>query len=450
MSQSAGQNIGEERKLPGPNAKELIKLREQYIPKAEFQVVPTCVDKTEGARIQDVDDNEYIDFASGISCLNVGHTRNKVTQAIKEQTDRYLHASFNVTMYEPFIKVSKRLCESAPGNSPKQALLFNSGAEAVENAIKVARKYTGKYNVIAFEHAFHGRTQLTMGLTSRVKNYKYGFGPTDLGITRFPYPYCYRCPYDKSYPDCGMWCVDRIEETLETTTYVAPEETAAIIVEPVLGEGGYVVPPPEFLQRLREICDRYNILLISDEIQAGAGRTGEMWAVEQFNVVPDIITAAKSIAGGMVLSATIGRKEIMDSVGEGGLGGTFGGNPVSCAASLAALDIIENEGLLDRAQELGKLATSRLEHMEEQYELIGDIRSLGSAIGVEFVKDRKSKKPAAEETSEILKKCHEKGLIIMSCGSYHNVIRIMYPLTINKDDLEEGFNILEESLSEVS
>ncbi|MBS3788272.1 aspartate aminotransferase family protein, partial [Candidatus Bipolaricaulota bacterium] len=338
MSQSSGHEVGEDRDLPGTNAEALIELRERYIPKAEFHVVPTCVEQTEGARIRDVDGNNYIDFASGIACLNVGHTHDKVTRAIKEQAEKYLHTSFNVTMYEPFIKMAQRLCNSAPGDFPKQAMLFNSGAEAVENAVKVARKYTDKYNVIAFEHAFHGRTQLTMGLTSRVKNYKYGFGPTDLGITRFPYAYCYRCPYDKIYPDCEMWCVDRIEKSLEATTYVAPEETAAIILEPILGEGGYVVPPPEFLQGLRDICDRHDILLISDEIQVGAGRTGEMWAAEKLGAVPDIITAAKSIAGGMVLSATIGRKEVMDSVDEGGLGGTFGGHPLSCAAGLAAMD----------------------------------------------------------------------------------------------------------------
>lgn len=450
MSNYSGHAVGEKRELPGAIADKLIKERKKYIPKAVFQVVPTLVNNASGARMEDVDGNEYIDFASGISCINVGHGNDRVTQAIKDQVDRYLHTSFNVTMYEPYIEMTKKLCESAPGDFPKQAILFNSGAEAVENAIKVARNYTNRFNIIAFEHAFHGRTQLTMGLTSRVKNYKYGFGPMDTGITRFPYAYCYRCPYGKSYPDCDMWCLKRIEETLETTSYVAPEETAAIIVEPVLGEGGYVVPPPEFLQGLRDICDKYNIMLISDEIQAGAGRTGKMWAAERFDVVPDIIAAAKSIAGGMVLSATIAGKEVMDSVGVGGLGGTFGGHPLSCAAGLAAMDLLNNEGLPERAVELGNISVSRLQDMEEEHGLIGDVRSLGSAIGVELVKDRETKEPAPEETSNILRKCHERGLVIMSCGAYHNVIRIMYPLTISKDDLNAGLDILEASISEIS
>jgi len=318
-----GGKVGEKRILPGERQNKLIKLRNEYVPKAEFQVAPIFVAKAKGALVEDMDGNEYIDFAGGAGALNTGHCNEEIVSAIREQVGKYLHTSFNIWMYEPFIMLAKRLCEITPGGFPKQAQLFNTGAEAVENAVKVARRYSGKYNVIAFEHAFHGRTFLAMALTSQVKYYKYGFGLTDIGIMRVPYAYCYRCSYALNYPDCGMHCVRRIEDMFRT--HVAAESIAALVIEPILGEGGYVIPPMEFIKGLRKICDDYDILFIADEIQSGIGRTGKMWAIENFDVVPDLIAAGKSAAGGMVLSATIGRKDLMDSVEIGGLGGTYGG-----------------------------------------------------------------------------------------------------------------------------
>ena len=333
-----GKKVGEERALPGEKSAELLSVRNKYVPKAVYQVTPIFIAKGEGALIEDVDGNEYIDFVAGISVLNIGQRNDEVVSAIKEQADKHLHTCFHVLMYEPYVKLAKRLAEITPGDFPKQVLLTNSGAEAVENAVKVARRYTGRYGIIAFEHAFHGRTTLAMGLTSQVKYYKYGFGPFDPGIQRFPYAYSYRAPFDTTDADYGKYCVKRIEDSFRT--YMPAEEIAAIIVEPVLGEGGYVIPPVEFLKGLRRLCDDYGILLIADEIQSGMGRTGKMWAIEHFDVVPDILLAAKSLGGGLVLSAVVGRRDIMDSVDIGGLGGTYGGNPLSCAAALKAIEVI--------------------------------------------------------------------------------------------------------------
>jgi len=441
-----GKKVGEERTLPGEQGERLVSLRNEYVPKGVFQIAPIFVSKGKGALIEDVDGNEYIDFAAGISVLNIGHCHDKVISAIKEQADKHLHTCFHVLMYESYVKLAKKLAEITPGNFPKQVLLTNSGAEAVENSVKVARRYTGRYGIIAFEHAFHGRTTLAMGLTSQVKYYKYGFGPFDPGIQRFPYAYTYRAPFKTTDADYGKYCVKTIEDSFRT--YMPAEAIAAIIVEPVLGEGGYVIPPVEFLKGLRRICDDYGILFIADEIQSGMGRTGKMWAIEHFDVVPDILLSAKSLGGGMVLSATIGRKEIMDSVDIGGIGGTFGGNPLSCVAALKVIEIIEQDKLLDRAVKLGKIAKGRLEGMKEKYDIIGDVRGVGSAIGVEFVKDRETKEPATKETGEIRKKCLEHGLIIMSCGALHNVLRIMFPLIIKDGELKTGLDILEDVIAQ--
>jgi len=443
-----GKKVGEKRALPGEKSAALLGLRNEYVPKGVFQIAPIFIARGKGALIEDVDGNEYIDFAAGISVLNIGHCNDEVVSAIKEQAGKHLHTCFHVLMYESYVRLAKKLTEITPGNFPKQVLLVNSGAEAVENAVKVARRYTGRHGIIAFEYAFHGRTALTMGLTSQIKYYKYGFGPFDPGIQRFPYAYTYRAPFKTTDADYGKYCVKVIEDSFKT--YVPAEATAAIIVEPVLGEGGYVIPPVEFLKGLRRICDDYDILLIADEIQSGMGRTGKMWAIEHFDVVPDILLASKSLGGGLVLSATIGRKEIMDSVDIGGIGGTFGGNPLSCVAALKTIEVIEQDKLLDRAVELGKIAKGRLEGMKEKYDIIGDVRGLGCAIGVEFVKDRETKEPATVETGKIRRRCHEHGLIIMSCGVLHNVFRFMFPLVITEDELEKGLDILEDAIKEAN
>jgi 4-aminobutyrate aminotransferase/(S)-3-amino-2-methylpropionate transaminase len=444
---SKGAKVGEKRSLPGKKSAELLSVRNEYVPKAVYNLTPIFVDHAKGALVEDVDGNEYIDFTGGIAVLNVGHRNDRVVLAIKEQLDKHLHTCFHALMYESYVKLAKKLAEITPGNFPKQVVLINSGAEAVENAVKVARRYTGRYGVIAFENAFHGRTTLCMGLTSQVRYFKYGFGPFDPGIQRFPYAYSYRAPFATTDADYGEYCVKRIEDSFKT--YTPSEEIAAILVEPFLGEGGYVVPPVEFLRGLRRICDDYGILLIADEIQSGMGRTGKMWAVEHFEVVPDILVAAKSLGGGMVLSAVIGRKDILDSVDIGGLGSTFGGNPVSCVAALQTIEVIEQDKLLHKATKLGKIAKGRLEGMREKYGVIGDVRGLGSLIGVEFVADRKTKDPASKEVGEIRQKCLEGGLITMPCGVMHNVFRLMFPLVIKEDELEKGLDILEEAIREV-
>jgi len=445
---SKGKKVGEKRDLPGIKSAELLKLRNQYVPKGVFQIAPIFIEKGKGAIVEDVDGNEYIDFCAGISTLSLGHCNDEVIAAIREQAEKHLHACFHVLMYEPYVRLAKKLTEITPGSFPKQVLLANSGAEAVENAVKIARRYTGRRGIIAFEHAFHGRTALAMGLTSQVKYYKYGFGPFDPSIQRFPYAYSYRAPFNLKDDEYAEYCVKKIEDSFKT--YMPSEEIAAMIVEPVLGEGGFVAPPPVFLKGLRRICDEFKILLIADEVQSGMGRTGKMWAVEHYDVVPDILLSAKGLGGGLVISAIVGRKEVMDSVDIGGIGGTFGGNPLSCVAALKTIELIEQSNLLARATYLGNITKNRLYNMKQKYNLIGDVRGLGSMIGIELVKNPVTKEPASEETNKIRKRCHEYGLLIMSCGALHNVFRLMFPLTIKDSELEIGLNIFEDSLKDAN
>jgi 4-aminobutyrate aminotransferase/(S)-3-amino-2-methylpropionate transaminase len=443
-----GKKAGEKRTLPGKKTEELLKLRNEYIPKAVFQIGPIFIKRGQGALIEDVDGNEFIDFAGGIGVLNIGQKHEEVVEAVKEQMDKHLHANHNITMYESYARLGKKLTEITPGHFKKQVLFSNSGAEGIENAIKIARRYRGRYGIIAFEGAFHGRTALTMGLTSQVRNYKYGFGPFDPGIYRFPYAYGYRAPFGVTPSEYGEYCVQRIEDSLKS--YLAPEEVAAIIFEPILGEGGFIIPPPEFVKGLRRICDTYDISLIADEIQCGMGRTGKMWAVENFDVVPDILVASKSLGGGLPIAATVARKEMMDSVDVGGLGGTFNGNPLSCVAALKVLEIFKRDKILERAIELGGIAKARLEKMKTKYDIIGDVRGLGSLMGVEFVKDRETKEPAAEKVALVLKECHEHGLIIMPAGHFKNIIRFLWPLVIKTEELEKGLDILDSAIARVA
>ncbi|MGD1120230.1 MAG: 4-aminobutyrate--2-oxoglutarate transaminase [Dehalococcoidales bacterium] len=443
-----GKKPGEKRDVPGVKSAELLKLRDQYVPRGVFQIAPVFIEKGRGAIVEDVDGNEYIDFCAGISTLSIGHCNEEVIDAVKKQATKHLHTCFHVLMYESYVELAQKLAEITPGSFEKQVLLANSGAEAVENAVKIARRYTGKRGLIAFENAFHGRTAMAMGLTSQVKYYKYGFGPFDPSIQRFPYAYSYRAPFDVGPDKYAEYCVQKIEDSFKTHT--PAEETAAIIVEPVLGEGGFVAPPPAFIKGLRHICDKYKILLIADEVQSGMGRTGKMWAIEHYGVVPDMLLSAKGLGGGLVISAVVGRRDIMDSVDIGGVGGTFGGNPLSCAAALKTIEVIEKDNLLARAISLGKITTSRLEEMKLKYSLIGDVRGLGCMIGVELVKDRQAKEAAAEETGKIQRKCLERGLLIMSCGALHNVFRLMFPLVISENELNTGLDIFEDSLRNVS
>jgi len=431
---------------PGPKSVELMRLREKYVPKAVYNVTPIFVAESEGAVIRDVDGNEYIDFATGISCLNVGHRNPEVMKTVREQLERYLHLCFHVTPYEPYVRLAEKLATIAPSNFEKKVVLVNSGAEAVENAVKVARRYTGRPVIVTFEYAFHGRTRLAMSLTGSVHPYKYGFGPLDPAVHRTPYAYCYRCTFGLEYPACNMRCVEYIRDTF--AIHLSPDEVAAMIVEPIQGEGGFIAPPKEFLQGLRRICDENDILLIADEVQSGMGRTGKMFAVEHYNVVPDIITMAKSLGGGLPIAATIGRGAVMDSVQVGGLGGTFGGNPLSCVAALKAVD--ETQQLLENAEKLGTILMSRLKEIYEKYEIIGDVRGIGLMAGVELVKDRRTKEPAKEERNRVLNECRKNGLIIIGAGAYKNVIRFLPPLNIGDELLNKGLDIFENAIKRIS
>ena len=423
----------------------LATLRENVMAKGIVSGTPHYIDRAEGALLWDLAGQEYIDFGGGIGVMNVGHSHPKVVAAIKEQAEKFTHTCFMVHPYASAVLLAKKLTEAVPGNSPKAAMFINSGAEAVENAVKISRYATKRKAIIVFEGAFHGRTYLGMTMTSRVKPTKLGFGPLVPEIYRMPYAYCYRCPFGLRYPDCSVACADHLNDFF--ISHVAAEEVAAVIAEPVQGEGGFVNPPPEYYPKLKAICEKHGILFIADEVQAGIGRTGTMFAMENWQVEADITTSAKSLAGGMPLSAVIGRKEIMDSVHAGGIGGTYGGNPVACAAALAVFDIFETENLLEQAQSLGKKLRERLDAFKEQYEIVGDVRGIGPMLALELVEDRETKKPAVNATMALVRYCLEKGLVILKCGRYNNVIRLAMLLVIKDEQLNKGLDIMEEGLS---
>ncbi len=426
---------------------ELLNLRKQHIPQGPFHVTSAFIREARGAVMIDMDGRELIDFAGGIGVNNVGHCHPRVVAAIKDQVDKYIHTCFHVAMYEPYVRLAEKLNSLAPGDFPKMTMFANSGAEAVENAVKVARYATGRPAVICFENAFHGRTQLTMSLTSKVKPYKFGFGPFAPEIYRAPFAYCYRCPFGLNYPSCKTACADYLEDFF--AGHVAAESTAAIIAEPIQGEGGFITPPPEYFPKLQQICQKYGIALIIDEVQTGAGRTGKMFAIDHWGIAPDIITMAKSLGGGLPLSAVIGRKEMMDKPHVGGLGGTYAGNPIACRAGLAVLDVLFEDNLLQKAEILGEKLWKRFQDMKNKYEIIGDVRGKGPMIALELVKDRHTKAPATEETKKLLASCYEKGLVLLSCGHKSNVIRTLMPLVITDEQLEKGLGIFEEALSEL-
>jgi 4-aminobutyrate aminotransferase / (S)-3-amino-2-methylpropionate transaminase / 5-aminovalerate transaminase len=426
----------------------LTELRENVVPRGAYSNTPYFAERALGALIFDVQGKEFIDFGGGIGVMNVGHSHPKVVEAVKKQAERYMHTCFHVVMYEPYITLAERLSLLAPGDSEKMTMFANSGAEAVENAVKIARYHTKKQAIICLNNAFHGRTLLTLTLTSKVKPYKLGFGPFAPEIYRMPNAYCYRCALGLRYPNCDIACAEQLKHVF--VSQVASENTAAVVAEPVQGEGGFIVPPAEYFSKLAKICHEYGVLLVIDEVQTGVGRTGKLFGIEHWNIEPDIITLAKSLAAGMPLSAIIGKKDIMNSPHVGGLGTTFGGNPVSCSAALAVLDIIHEEDLLEKAVVLGKKLKDRFDSWQRKFELVGDVRGLGAMVGIELVKDRESKEPAADEAKAFVKFCYERGLIILSCGELSNVIRTLIPLTIQDEYLERGLAIMEEGLEAIS
>jgi 4-aminobutyrate aminotransferase/(S)-3-amino-2-methylpropionate transaminase len=431
--------------IPGPRSRELFARREAAVPRGPYNATPIFVKEGSGALLTDVDGNRMIDFAAGIGCVNVGHANDAVVKAASEQLEAFTHLCFHVTPYESYVRLAERINALVPGEHKKKTFFANSGAEAVENAVKIARAATGRPAVLAFEDGFHGRTLLAMSLTSKVQPYKAGFGPFAPEIYRAPYAYCYRCSYHLEHPSCAVACVDALEDYFKR--YVEASKVAAIIVEPILGEGGFVVPPGEYLPRLRELTARHGILLIADEVQTGFGRTGKLWAVEHSGVVPDILIAAKSIAGGLPLSSITGRAEIMDAPGVGGLGGTFGGNPVSVAAAHAVLDQMQGGAFFARAEAIGRVVSARAAGWKQRFPIVGDVRGVGAMWAIELVKDRKTKAPAKDETNALAKKCYEKGLVTITAGTYGNIIRTLMPLVIRDEELAEGLDVLEGALA---
>jgi 4-aminobutyrate aminotransferase/(S)-3-amino-2-methylpropionate transaminase len=401
-----------------------------------------------GAVITDVEGNEYIDFAAGIAVMNVGHSHPKVVQAIKDQAEKFTHTCFMVAPYESPIALAEKLCGAVPGDSKKSVMFVNSGVEAIENAVKIARYYTKKTGIIAFEGAFHGRTLLGMSLTSKVKPYKYGLGPFAPEVYRMPYANCYRCPFSKEYPRCDVACADHLEEIL--ITHVGAEQTAAIVFEPVQGEGGFIAPPKEYFQKLKKICEKNSILMIADEIQTGMGRTGYMFAMDYYGVEADITTVAKSLGAGMPISAVVGKKVIMDSVHLGGIGGTYSANPIACEAALAVFDIFESENLLAKAKVLGEKLQLNLKALQEKHALIGDVRGIGPMIGMELVYDRETKTPAPDKVKQLVEFCLERNLFILACGTYKNVIRLLMPLVITDEQMTRGLEIIDSGLTAIS
>ena len=427
---------------------DLIKLRAESLPRGVATATTALVANAKNATVVDTEGREYIDFAGGIGVMNVGHSHPKVLAAAHAQLDRFAHTCIHVFGYEAYVRLAAKMNEKAPGPSPKRSYFVNSGAEAVENAVKVARCATGRPGIVAFDNAFHGRTNLTMGLTSKIVPYKRDFGPFTPEIYRIPYAYCYRCPLNLNHPGCGVACAELLREGFENR--FQPERIACVIVEPVQGEGGFVVPPPEYHARLKAICEEYDIVYIADEVQTGFGRTGKLFAMEHFGVEADIMTTAKSLGAGYPISGVTGKAEIMDIPHPGGLGGTYGGNPLGCEVGLAVLEIMEEERLPERAVEIGRRVTERFTVMQQRFAVIGDVRGLGAMVGMELVEDRDTKKPATALTKAYRVKLFENGLINVIAGTYDNVVRTLMPLTIEWETLERGLDIMEETLAQVT
>jgi 4-aminobutyrate aminotransferase/(S)-3-amino-2-methylpropionate transaminase len=415
----------------------LWQLRERYVPRGVAQAHPVFVARAEGARLWDVDGREYLDFAGGIGVMNVGHGHPRVLQAVRAQLERFTHACFQVTPYETYVRLAERLSALAPGSFPKKTIFLTTGAEAVENAVKIARAHTGRPAVVALTHSFHGRTLLGMSLTGKASYYKQNFGPFAPEVYHAPAPYPYRGVSD------GL-ALEGLEELFRTQ--VDPERVAALILEPVLGEGGFIPLSPEYLRAVRQITEAHGILLVADEIQSGFGRTGKMWAIEHSGVVPDLITFAKSVAAGLPLSGVVGRAEAMDAPKPGGLGGTYAGNPLACAAGLAVLDVFAEEGLLERAEALGKVLWAGLKRLQERFPQVGEVRGLGPMVALELVRDRLSKEPAPELAQTVLEAARDQGLILLKAGMFGSVLRILVPLVATPEEAEEGLRRLEAAM----
>src|SRR6266536_1182734 len=423
--------------IPGPRSQEILARKQRVIAGPLSIYLPVVIERGEGATLMDVDGNTFIDFAGGVGCLNVGHAHPRVVDAVQEQAAKFLHTDFTVVPYEMYVTLAERLVATAPISGPAKAAFFNAGTEAVENAVKFSRAYTKRPAVIAFEGGFHGRTLLAMSMTSKTHPYKAGLGPFAPEVYRLPFAQDYRGP-------SAAEALAALERAL--VTHVAAESVAAIVVEPIQGEGGFVVAPREFMQGLRRICDDNGIVLVVDEVQTGFGRTGKMFAIEHYGIEPDLITVAKSIAAGLPLSGVIGNAEIMDAPDDSAIGGTYVGNPVAQAAALAVLDIFEDEGVVERAAQLGETMRGRMLGWQERFPAIGDVRGLGAMLAIELVEDRETKRPAPQLATAVTQAAIERGLLLLKAGIYSNCIRVLCPLTITDAELDEALGVWEEAL----
>ena len=423
--------------IPGPRSKEILQRKERVVADPLSIFLPVVIEHGEGATLTDVDGNTFIDFTGGVGCLNVGHSNPRVVEAVQEQAAKFLHTDFTIVPYEVYITLAERLTASAPISGDVKAAFFNAGTEAIENAVKFARAYTKRSAVIAFEGGFHGRTLLSLSLTSKTHPYKAGLGPFAPDVYRVPFAQDYRGP---SAADA----LAALERAL--VTQVAAESVAAIVIEPVQGEGGFVVAPPEFLAGVRRVCDDNGIVLVVDEVQTGFGRTGKMWGIEHYDIEPDLMCVAKSIAAGLPLSGVLGRAEIMDAPGDSAIGGTYVGNPVAQAAALAVLDVFEEEGLVERAAQLGDTIRSRMQAWQQRWSAIGDVRGLGAMLAIELVHDGGTKDPAPELASAVVEAAAERGLLLLKSGIYSNCIRVLVPLVISEAELDESLGVWEDAL----
>lgn len=430
--------------IPGEKSRELMARRQKYVPRGVSSTMSVFAAKAEGAIIEDVDGNRYIDFAGGIGTMNIGHSRPEVVQAIAEQAAKFTHTCFAVMMYEPYIALAERIVNVTPGEFPKKAAFFNSGAEAVENAVKIARYATGKPAIITFENAFHGRTLMTMTMTAKL-SYKHHFGPFAPEVYRAPFPYPYRM--NMTPQQASDFCIAEIERMI--VNEIGSDQVAAVVIEPLQGEGGFLPAPAGFLRALKTLCEKYGILFIADEIQSGFYRTGRMFAVEHDGVEPDLVIVAKSMGAGMPISGVVGRAEIMDAPVPGTLGGTYSGNPVACAAALAVLDLFEKDDYAARSREIGQKIMERFTKLQERFPTIGDVRGLGGMTAIELVRDPATKEPDSHAASEVLAAAHRRGLVLIKAGMYDNVVRILVPLSVTDEQLEQGLNIFEEAVSSV-
>ncbi len=432
--------------IPGEKSRELLARRQQFVARGVSSTMNVFAARAHDAIIEDVDGNRYIDFAGGIGAMNIGHTRPEVTKAIEEQAAKFTHTCFSVMMYEPYIALAERVVSITPGNFAKKAIFLNSGAEAVENAVKIARYATGRPAIITFDNGYHGRTLMTMTMTAKVKPYKYRFGPYAPEVYRAPFPYPYRM--DMSPTEASDFCIRELERMF--IGEVAPDQVAAIVIEPVQGEGGFMVAPPGFLRSLKALCEKYGILFIADEIQSGFCRTGAMFAVEHDGVEPDLLIIAKSMGAGMPISGVVGRAELMDAPPPGTLGGTYSGNPVACAAAIAVLDLFAQEDYAARSRAIGQTVMARFTKLQQELPFIGDVRGLGGMVAMELVKDRTNKEPDAQAASDILAAAHHRGLVLIKAGMYDNVVRVLVPLCITDEQLQQGLDILETACQTVA